>query len=56
MVFCAVNIFVILDRFLPFSPHNNLKNQDFEKMKKRPGDIIISHKCNKSHDHILYGS
>ena len=28
------NFFVILDHFLPFSPTNNLKNQNFEKMKK----------------------
>ena len=26
--------FVILDCFLPFYPHNNPKNQNFEKMKK----------------------
>ena len=27
--------------FLPFDPPNNLKNQNFVKMKKAPGDIII---------------
>ena len=37
--------FVILDRFLPFYPLNNLKNQNFEKLKKTPGDIIILHMC-----------
>ena len=26
--------FVILDQFLPFYPHNNLENQNFEKLKK----------------------
>ena len=26
--------FVILDHFLPFYPHNNLENKNFEKMKK----------------------
>ena len=35
--------FVILDRFLPFYPPDNPKNQNFEKVKKKPGDIIISH-------------
>ena len=46
--------FVILDRFLPFYPSNNLKNQNFETLKKRPRDIIILHKCTKNHDHVLY--
>ena len=36
-------IFVILDHFLPFYPLNNPKNQNFEKMKKITGDIIILH-------------
>ena len=34
----------IQDHFLPFftpSPFNNLKNQNFEKMKTMPGDIIF---------------
>ena len=29
--------------FLPFDPPNNPKNQNFEKMKQTPGDIIILH-------------
>ena len=45
-----------MDRFLPFYPNNNSKNQNFEKLKKIPGDIIILHKCPKNHDHMLYGS
>ena len=48
--------FVILDHFLPFYPPNNPKNQNFEKLKKTPGDIIILHKCTKNHDHMLYCS
>ena len=35
---------------------NNPKNQNFEKLKKMLGDIIISHKCTKNHDHMLYYS
>ena len=35
---------------------NNPKNQNFEKLKKAPGDIIILHKCTKNHDHMLYCS
>ena len=49
------NFFVILDHFLPFYPPNSPKNQNFEKMKKTPGDIIL-HKCTKNHDHMLYCS
>ena len=45
--------FVILDRFLPFQPPNNPKNQNFEKLKKSPGVIIILHKCTKNPDHML---
>ena len=48
--------FVILDYFLPFYPTNNTKNQNFEKMRKQPGDIIILHKYIKNNDHILYCS
>ena len=47
--------FVILDHFLPFNP-TNPKNQNFEKMKKPPWDIIILHKCAKNHDHMLHCS
>ena len=52
------NFFAILDHFLPFYPPspNNPKNQNFEKLKKNPGDIIILQKCTKNHDHMLYCS
>ena len=50
------NFFVILDSFLPFYPSNNTKNQNFEKMKKSPGHIIILHKCNINDNHIMYHS
>ena len=48
--------FVILDHFLHFYAFNNTKNQNFDKLKKTPGDIIILHKCIKNHDHMLYFS
>ena len=48
--------FVILDCFLPFYPPNNPKNQNFEKMKKTPGDIIILHMCTINDNHMMYGS
>ena len=37
--------FVILGHFLHFDPSNNPKNQNFEKLKKMPADIIILHLC-----------
>ena len=48
--------FVILDRFLSFYLPNNLKNQNFEKLKNTHQDIIILHKCPKNHDQMLYCS
>ena len=48
--------FVILGHFLPFYPTNNPKNQNFEKIKQTPGDIIILHKCNNNHEHMLHCS
>ena len=39
------NFFVILDYFLLFYRPNNLENQNFEKMKTMPEDIIILHMC-----------
>ena len=32
------------------------KNQNFEKIKKTVGDIIILHTCTKNHDHMMHGS
>ena len=32
------------------------KNQNFEKTKKVPGDIIILHMCTKNYDQMMYGS
>ena len=52
--FCHFLLFAILDHFLPFYPYKIPKNQNFEKMKKNPGDIIILHKCTKNHDHMLH--
>ena len=37
-------------------PPSNLKNQNFEKMKKVTGDIIISHRCNINDNHMMYSS
>ena len=39
----------------PPSPSpNNPDNQNFEKIKKAPGDVITLDLCNKKHDHMMY--
>ena len=48
------NFFVILDHFLPFHNPKNPKNQNFEKMQKTVGDIVILPMRTKNHDHMLY--
>ena len=42
--------------FYALLPANNLKNKNFEKLKKTPGDIIILQWCTKNHDYMLYRS
>ena len=52
-------LFLILDHFFPFytTLHpNNPDNQNFEKMKKAPGDFIIFHKCTINDNDMIYGS
>ena len=51
-----IELFVIWDYFFPFYPSNNLKKQNFEKMKKIPIDIIILHMCTVNEDDIMYDS
>ena len=41
---------------LTWKTKTNLKNQNFDKMKKKPGDILILRLCNTNDDHIMYGS
>ena len=48
--------FVILDRFLPVCSPNNPKNQNFEKMKQKSGDIITLHMCIINDNHMMNGS
>ena len=52
-LFSFWTIFALLE---PPPPPKNPENQNFEKMKKPPGDIIILHKCTINDDHIIYGS
>ena len=49
-------IFCHFGQFFALLPAKNPKNQNFKKMKKTPGNIIISQKYNKNHDHMLYCS
>ena len=40
--------------FLHF--YQSPKNQNFEKIKKTTGDIILLHTCTKNQDQIMYSS
>ena len=42
--------------FLSFYLTDNLKNQNFEKMKKIPGVVIILHLSTTINDHMMYHS
>ena len=42
--------------FLPFYTPKSPKNQNFLKMKKISGDMIILHMCTKNFDHVMYSS
>ena len=42
--------------FFPFTPLTTPENQNPNKMKKSPRDIIILHRCTKNHCHMLYRS
>ena len=37
----------------PSHPPNNPENQNFEKMKKASGDVIILNLCNKKHNQMM---
>ena len=51
---------IIFCHFLPFFalllPFNNPDNQNFEKMKKPPGDVITLHMCTINDNHMMYAS
>ena len=48
-------LFLFLGYFLHFYLPNSPKNQNFEKMKKIPGDIILN-MCTKNYDQMMYAS
>ena len=39
-----------------FTPPNYPENQNFDKMKNKPGDIIILLMCTINENHLMYGS
>ena len=47
-------IFCHFGLFFAFLPLNNPKNQNFVKMEKPPGDIIILHRCDLNENHMMY--
>ena len=53
---CKGQSFLSFWAILLSDPPNNPKNQNFEKMKQTPEDIIILHQCTKNPDHMLYCS
>ena len=56
-IWCAVDkSFCHFGLFFDFLLPNNLKNHNFEKMKKSPRDTIILHRCNINDNHIIYDS
>ena len=48
--------FVILDHFFLFYTPNNLQNQNYAKMKKKPRVITILHMCTINGNNMMYGS
>ena len=48
--------FVILGHFLLFNPPNHPEIQNFETMKKMPGDIILLNEGTINKDHMICGS
>ena len=49
-------IFDIFDYFFLFYLPNNPENENFEKRKKSPGDIIILHMGVLNENHMMCGS
>ena len=49
-------IFCHFGLFFAILPPNNLKNQNFEKLKKKPEDIIILNMCTINENQMMYRS
>ena len=56
-IWCLMDVIIFyFGQIFALLPPNSPKTQNLTKMKKKPGDIIILHKCTKNHDHLLYCS
>ena len=53
---CDRQKFLSFWTLLPFYPLNNPENQNLEKMKKAPEDIIILRMCTVNENHMMYDS
>ena len=55
-IWCMMDVIAIFHfgLFYALLPPNSPKHENFKKMKKRPGHIIILHKCTKNHYHMVY--
>ena len=55
-IWSETDFLVILGLFctLTPSPPKNAENQNFEKLKKESGDVIILNLCNKKRNHMIY--
>ena len=42
--------------FCPFTSPKDLENENFEKTRKKPGEIVILHMCTINDNHMIYGS
>ena len=59
MLYCSWDMACDVYNYFSFCPFTLLRTQKVKikkKMKEKPGDIIILHKCTKNHDHMLYCS
>ena len=53
-IFCPFRLFFAV--LPPAPPPNNPENQNFEKMKKSPGGIIILNMSTINENHMMYDS
>ena len=49
-------IFSHFGLFFALLPPDNVENQNFEKLKKMPKDIIILHMCIINKNYMMYGA
>ena len=49
-------IFCHFGLFFAILPPNNLKNQNFEKLEKKPEDIIVLNMCTINENQMMYRS